>query len=75
MAALGDDRISTDEQLVRASTKGELVYEAVETLLKGSETSLIEHGHPALSRQGRALPGERPAAVVERNRDYAGRPR
>lgn len=35
MAALGDDRISTDEQLVRASTKGDPMYEAVETLLKG----------------------------------------
>ena len=39
MAALGDDRISTDEQLARASTKGDPAYEAVETLLKGPEIS------------------------------------
>ena len=47
MAALGDDRISTDEQLVRASTKGDPMYEAVETLLKGPEISLAAHGQPA----------------------------
>ncbi len=46
MAALGDDRISTDEQLVRASTKGDPMYEAVETLLKGPEISLVEHRQP-----------------------------
>lgn len=46
MAALGDDRISTDEQLVRASTKGDPIYEAVETLLKGPEISLVEHRQP-----------------------------
>ncbi|MDO0977761.1 metallophosphoesterase [Mycolicibacterium frederiksbergense] len=46
MAALGDDRISTDEQLVRASTKGDPIYEAVETLLKGPEISLLEHRQP-----------------------------
>lgn len=46
MAELGDDRISTDEQLVRASTKGDPVYEAVETLLKGPEISLAMHGQP-----------------------------
>lgn len=46
MAVLGDDRISTDAQLVRASTKGDPVYEAVETLLKGPEISLVEREQP-----------------------------
>lgn len=46
MAVLGDERISTDEQLVRASTKGDPVYDAVETLLKGPEISLIAHEQP-----------------------------
>lgn len=46
MAVLGDGRISTDEQLLRASTKGDPMYEAVETLLKGPEISLVEHGQP-----------------------------
>ena len=39
----GDEIFSTDEQLVRASTKGDPIYEAVETLLKGPEISLLEH--------------------------------
>lgn len=46
MAVLGDDRISTDEQLVRAPTNGDPMYQAVETLLKGPEISLVEHRQP-----------------------------
>ncbi len=45
--ALGGDRIASDEQLARASTAGDPVYEAVETLLKGPEISLVGHGQPA----------------------------
>ena len=46
IAVLGDDRIGTDEQLVRMSTKGDPMYVAVETLLKGPEISLVDHGQP-----------------------------
>lgn len=45
--ALGGDRIVSDERLHRASAKGDPVYEAVETLLKGPEISLVAHGQPA----------------------------
>lgn len=47
MAVLGDDPVLSDEWLVRASTTGDPVYEAVETLLKGPEIGLVEHGVPA----------------------------
>lgn len=47
MAVLGDAPVLSDEWLVRASTKGDPVYEAVETLLKGPEIGLVEHGVPA----------------------------
>lgn len=69
--ALGD-RFTTDEDLARASVEGDPVYEAVETLLKGPEISLIEHGQPGLPRQGRSLPRARPAALVEPHRDHVG---
>lgn len=44
--ALGGDRFTSVDQLVRASTKGDPLYEAVEILLKGPEVSLTEHGQP-----------------------------
>ncbi|MGE2736063.1 metallophosphoesterase [Mycolicibacterium vaccae] len=40
---LGGDRFTTVEQLARASTKGDPLYKAVETLLKGPEISLVDH--------------------------------
>lgn len=55
IAVLGDDRISTVEQLVRMSTEGDPMYQAVETLLKGPEISLVEHGQPPyLDKDGHA---------------------
>ena len=42
---LGGARLSTVEQLARASTEGDPLYTAVETLLKGPEISLTDHGH------------------------------
>ncbi len=44
---LGGDRFTSIDQLVRATTKGEPLYEAVEVLLKGPEISLTDHGQPA----------------------------
>ncbi|MEX7468563.1 metallophosphoesterase [Mycobacterium adipatum] len=55
IAVLGDDRISTVEQLVRMSTEGDPMYQAVETLLKGPEISLVDHGQPPyLDKDGHA---------------------
>jgi hypothetical protein len=45
--ALGSSRFNAQEQLMRASTKGDPLYEAVEILLKGPEISLVDHGQPA----------------------------
>ena len=45
--ALGGDRFTSMDQLVRATTKGDRLYEAVEVLLKGPEISLTAHGQPA----------------------------
>ncbi|WP_197379964.1 metallophosphoesterase [Mycolicibacterium mengxianglii] len=44
---LGADRFSAIDQLVRASTEGDPLYLAVETLLKGPEISLVDHGQVA----------------------------
>ncbi|QZT57903.1 metallophosphoesterase [Mycolicibacterium austroafricanum] len=41
---LGGDRFTSIDQLARASTKGDPLYDAVETLLKGPEISLVDHG-------------------------------
>ncbi|WNG88513.1 metallophosphoesterase [Mycobacterium sp. ITM-2016-00317] len=41
---LGGNRFTSIEQLARASTKGDPLYVAVETLLKGPEISLADHG-------------------------------
>ncbi|PQE01775.1 metallophosphatase [Mycobacterium sp. EPG1] len=41
---LGGDRFTKVDQPARASTKGDPLYQAVETLLKGPEISLVEHG-------------------------------
>lgn len=45
--ALGGDRLTTAEHLVRASEPDDPVYTAVETLLKGPEISLVGHGQEA----------------------------
>ncbi len=41
---LGGNHFTHDDQLVRASTEGDPLYTAVETLLKGPEISLTDHG-------------------------------
>ncbi len=41
--ALGGDRFTSTDQLVRASTKGDPLYDAIEVLLKGPEISLASH--------------------------------
>jgi hypothetical protein len=43
---LGSNRISTLDGLVRASSKGDPLYTAIEVLLKGPEISLVDHGQP-----------------------------
>ncbi|MGE2832694.1 metallophosphoesterase [Mycobacterium sp. SMC-4] len=50
---LGGDRIVSTEHLVRASDPDDPVYTAVETLLKGPEISLVDHGQkPYLDKDG-----------------------
>lgn len=50
---LGGSRFTTTDQLVRASTKGDPLYTAVETLLKGPEISLVDHGQePYIDKDG-----------------------
>jgi len=44
---LGSNRFKTTDHLVRASAKGQPLYEAVEVLLKGPEISLVDRGQPA----------------------------
>jgi hypothetical protein len=44
---LGSSRFNALDQFVRASAKGDPLYEAIETLLKGPEISLVDHGQPA----------------------------
>lgn len=46
-AELGSNRFTTSDQLVKASTEGHPLYDAVEILLKGPEISLVDHGLPA----------------------------
>ena len=43
---LGGNRFTSADQLVRATTKDQPLYEAVEVLLKGPEISLTDHGQP-----------------------------
>jgi Calcineurin-like phosphoesterase len=43
---LGSNRFNSMDQFVRAATKGEPLYDAIEVLLKGPEISLAEHGQP-----------------------------
>lgn len=42
--ATGSDRLSTIDHIVEANTKGSPLYKAVETLLKGPEIPLRDHG-------------------------------
>jgi hypothetical protein len=44
---LGSSRFNTLDQFVKASTKGDPLFEAVDILLKGPEISLISYGQPA----------------------------
>lgn len=51
--ALGANRFMDVEHLARASTEGDSLYTAVETLLKGPEISLTAHGQePYLDKDG-----------------------
>lgn len=43
---LGSNRFNGLDQFVRASTKGDPLYDAIEVLLKGPEISLVDHGQP-----------------------------
>lgn len=43
---LGSNMFSSDEQFTLASTRGHPLYGAVETLIKGPELSLTDHGQP-----------------------------
>ncbi|HYN32013.1 MAG TPA: metallophosphoesterase [Ilumatobacteraceae bacterium] len=45
-ATLGSDRFSSRDQFVRATTKKDPLYEAIEVLLKGPEIDLAKHGMP-----------------------------
>lgn len=50
---LGGDRFTSSDQLVRATTDGDPVQVAVETLLKGPEVSLTDHGQsPYFDKHG-----------------------
>lgn len=50
---LGGDRFTSTDQLVRASTGGDALYVAVETILKGPEISLTAHGQaPYFDKDG-----------------------
>lgn len=50
---LGGNHFTEIDQLVRASTEGDPLYTAVETLLKGPEISLADHGHePYIDKDG-----------------------
>lgn len=44
---LGGDRFTKKDQLARASTRDDPLYNAVETLLKGPEISLADHDQPS----------------------------
>lgn len=50
--ALGGDRFTSVDQLVRASTKSDPLYEAVEILLKGPEISLTDYNQPEYRDKG-----------------------
>ena len=55
MAGLGGDCFTDREQLRRASTEGDPLYVAVETLLKGPEISLTAHGQKPYRDKGNDL--------------------
>jgi hypothetical protein len=44
--ALGSNRFNSMDQFVRAATKDDPLYDAIEVLLKGPEMSLADHGQP-----------------------------
>jgi hypothetical protein len=45
-SALGANRFTALDQFVRATTKGDPLYDAIEVLLKGPEVSLVDHHQP-----------------------------
>ncbi|WP_110783989.1 metallophosphoesterase [Mycolicibacterium mucogenicum] len=52
---LGSNIFRSGEQFAAASTRGHLLYDAVETLIKGPELSLADHGQlPYLDKDGHA---------------------
>ncbi|BBZ26691.1 metallophosphatase [Mycolicibacterium madagascariense] len=56
--ALGSERFTTRDQLVRASTKGDPLYDAVEVLLKGPELDLAAYGQPPYYDKDGAVRGK-----------------
>jgi hypothetical protein len=44
--ALGSNRFTSVDQFVRATRSGDVLYDAIEVLLKGPEIGLTEHGLP-----------------------------
>lgn len=56
--ALGGSCFTDRSQLRQASTEGDSLYDAVETLLKGPEISLTEHGQKPYRDKGRDLRDE-----------------
>lgn len=62
------------QHLVAASTNGDDLYDAVETLLKGSEFSLVDRGQPEYHDKG-GHPRVAPGCVVERQSPHTARHR
>ena len=59
-AELGGQPLHRSDQLVRASTKTDPLYTAVENLLKGPEISLVDHGQSPYIDTRRPHPQSRP---------------
>jgi hypothetical protein len=49
---LGSNRFTSRDQFVRATTKGDSLYDAIEVLLKGPEIDLAGHGLPPYYDKG-----------------------
>ena len=70
---LGSNRFNSMDQFVRAATKDEPLYDAVEVLLKGPELSLTDHGQlPYCDKDGHAR-DRCTCRLVEGERDDASR--
>jgi len=67
---LGRSRFTKVDQLVRASTEGDPLYTAVETLLKGPEISLVDHDQePYIDKDGAFARPCAASVVARRNSD------